>query len=75
MSHNPSQPMNNKELYTGDPNATLTMCYRKRRRHLSSDFGYEILPADDEGKVNVRTFCRHCKENPFLTAKPESPTP
>ena len=33
-----------KPLYTGDPNATTTICPKKMRRHHSGDFGYVLQP-------------------------------
>ncbi len=37
--------MPKKSLYLGDSNATMTICYPKRRRHLSSDIAVFALPA------------------------------
>jgi hypothetical protein len=58
-----------KPLYFGDPNATLTICYKKRRRHLPSDFGYKIEPAEGDKPVEISVFCRHCKEDPAIHPK------
>ncbi len=63
---------NKRPLYLSDPNATLTMCYKKLRRHTSNDLDYALAPnqseaASDEPKaVNVRVICKHCKSDPFL---------
>jgi hypothetical protein len=64
--------MSKKPLYTGDPNATLTMCPKKLRRHLPHDvqFVSVILPATEEGgkpRVETTPVCRHCKQNPMKT--------
>jgi hypothetical protein len=63
-----------KEPYTGDPNATLTICYRKRRRHLPIDFDYVIEPAAPEGEpAKISVFCRYCKEDPVIPTKESTP--
>ncbi len=69
--------MPKKPPYTGDPNATMTMCYKKMRRHLPIDLVFlpvpvEVDPADggeltaDKPKVEVVIFCRHCGEFPII---------
>lgn len=61
---------NKKPLYAGDPNATLTMCYKKRRRHMSNDFDYAMVkskPSPDNSKgMTFTIICKHCKQTPFL---------
>ena len=39
-----------KPLYTGDPNATMTICVKKLRRHLPSDLQLIIVPPLEPGK-------------------------
>lgn len=41
-----------KPLYTGDPNATMTICVKKLRRHLSSDLQLVVVPPLEAGKVD-----------------------
>jgi hypothetical protein len=37
--------MSKKPLYFGDPNATMTICVKKMRRHLRSDLQVFVVPA------------------------------
>lgn len=62
---------NKKPLYAGDPNATLTMCYEKLRRHTSNDFDYSVVKSEPVPDTNpkgmtVTIICKHCKQTPFL---------
>lgn len=41
-----------KELYTGDPNATMTMCVKKLRRHLESDLQMLVVQPVKPGTVD-----------------------
>jgi len=41
-----------KPLYTGDPNATMTICVKKLRRHLPSDLQLVVVPPLEAGKVD-----------------------
>lgn len=66
-----------KPLYTGDPNATMTMCYKKRRRHTSSDLDYAVvesepIPVTNPKGMTVTIICKHCKQMPFLPKGPEA---
>lgn len=70
-----------KQPYTGDPNATLTICLKKHRRHLRSDLAY-VFTADEatddgpqaKGEGESQPFplermaiiCRHCKQDPRI---------
>jgi hypothetical protein len=59
--------MPKKPLYTGDPNATMTICVKKLRRHLPSDLSYAIIPpGEGDTQVTVMPFCRHCKQDPMI---------
>ncbi len=77
MSQKPQQPTTKKDPYTGDPNATMTMCYKKLRRHTSNDLDYALAPnqsepgSDTPKTVNVQVICKHCKQHPFLSIEPE----
>lgn len=66
-----------KSPYLGDPNATLTICYEKRRRHLPKDLVYIPVPVEtdpnaggeipaDKPKVEVAIICKHCGLNPLI---------
>lgn len=57
--------LSKKPLYTGDPTATLTMCYAKRRRHLGSDLTIYPIP-EIENPADKATYilrCKHCHQN------------
>lgn len=69
--------MPKKPLYAGDPNATLTMCYKKRRRHTSNDFDYAVVKSEPVPGTNpkgmaVIIICKHCKQTPFPPSEPEA---
>lgn len=73
-----NQPTPKKEPYTGDPNATLTICPKKLRRHLRSDVFVSLVPNEAtanaiqstdphepaEPKFEVIFLCKHCKQDP-----------
>ena len=74
-------PKPDKPLYTGDPDATLTVCTKKLRRHLSRDLLYvpvaiepdqntnqagEDTNAETAPRVEVIVLCKHCKQDPVL---------
>lgn len=44
--------MPKKPLYSGDPHATMTICVKKLRRHLSSDLQLVVVPPLEAGKVD-----------------------
>ena len=72
--------MPKKEPYTGDPDAVLTICAKKLRRHRSADLMKVSVPVeptdvqdapDDAPRTLTAIFCRHCKQSPFI--EPEAP--
>lgn len=44
--------MPKKPLYTGDPNATMTMCVKKLRRHISADLRLMVAPPLVAGQLD-----------------------
>lgn len=69
MSTTHPQVKTKKEPYIGDPNATLTMCAKKLRRHLRADMQTFVIPAKDKNsQTQFVVMCRHCKESPVKAA-------
>lgn len=81
MTSQTTQPKTKKQPYTGDPNATMTSCPKKLRRHLPRDVTYlvsksEPVPETNPKGVTVVPVCKHCKQFPYIQSDtPEEASP